>query len=154
MVGSRVKSKAVALLKVQLVTPLAPGATDNQDEKSPEVMEKVVGWAAAELVEVLEVEVVEADLVEVLMVVGVTEEDEEVLVEATELVEVEETDDEVLETEGVETELNEELLEEEVVEATMLEDEETFPERTPETTLLPAGEALPSALLSQQVPDP
>jgi len=88
------------------------------------------------------------------MVVGVTEEDEEVVVEATELVEVEETDDEVLETEKVETELNEELLEEEVVEATMLEDEETFPERTPETTLLPAGEALPSALLSQQVPEP
>lgn len=109
---------------------------------------------------VLEEEVLEADLVEVLMVVGVAEEEEEVVVEATELVElveVDETDDDddVLETEEVEAGLEEELLEEEVVETTLLEDEETaFPERTPDKTLLPAGDALPRADFNQHVPLP
>ena len=119
----------MAWLKVQLVTPLTPGATESHEFESPEVREKLGVKVAVE---------------EALAVLVVLEVEEAVAVE----------DEDAVEDVAVAVE-NEVALEDEaaVVDVTT-ELDDTLPERVPETTLFPELEGEPSEDLSQHVPEP
>lgn len=121
--------KAVAWLKVQLVTPLRPGATESHEFASPEVRENVGVKVAVE---------------EALAVLAMLEVEEAIVVE----------DEDAIEDEAVAVENELEVEDEVAVVDVTAELVDTLPERVPEMTLLPELEGEPSEDLSQHVPEP
>lgn len=121
--------KAVAWLKVQLVTPLGPGAMDSQELASPEVRENLGVSVAVD---------------EALAVLAMLEVEDAIVVE----------DEDAVEDEALAVENEVAVEDEAAVVDVIAELVDALPERVPEMTLLPELEGEPSEDLSQHVPEP